>query len=168
VHTETREADVFNLVSARNGRLGPNLRPSAADCRPFIVERDVLDASQPIAGADNCQPRNRMTATPTSATMAVVRVGVPMSEVAAMLVPFARRMVVDRTQMAGLFDLELSFSPDAVQIFTADGAPPAVVQPAEGRSLNTALQEQLGLKLESSRGPVEILVVDSAEPPTEN
>ena len=169
VHTETREDAVFHLLAARrDGRLGPQLRTSAVDCRAFIAERDVIDVSQPIAGADACQPRNRMSATPTSATMAIARVGLPMSDVAATLIPFARRIVLDRTGLEGLFDLDLSFSPDNVLIFTADGAPPTVAQPGEGRSLNTALQEQLGLKLEASRGPVEVLVIDSAELPTEN
>jgi len=67
--------------------------------------------------------------------------------------------VLDRTGLEGTFDLDLTFTPDAAAIpIGAAGAP----------SLFTALQEQLGLKLESAREPVEVLVIDRAEPPTAN
>jgi uncharacterized protein (TIGR03435 family) len=63
------------------------------------------------------------------------------------------RHVVDRTGLEGLYEITLQWSPD---------------QQANGPSLFTALQEQLGLKLEPQRGPVEVLVIDSVERPTEN
>jgi uncharacterized protein (TIGR03435 family) len=66
------------------------------------------------------------------------------------------RSVVDRTGLKGFYDFLLTWTPDEAQ---AD---------APGPSLFTALQEQLGLKLESMKGPVEILVVDRAERPSEN
>jgi uncharacterized protein (TIGR03435 family) len=59
--------------------------------------------------------------------------------------------------------LKLEWTPDA-----APGAPDKPAETATGPTLLTALQEQLGLKLESKKGPVEILVIDRAERPTEN
>jgi uncharacterized protein (TIGR03435 family) len=64
------------------------------------------------------------------------------------------RVVIDRTGLTGRFDIELEWSPDQ----TATDRP----------SIFTAVQEQLGLKLESTRGPVEVLVIDHVERPTED
>jgi uncharacterized protein (TIGR03435 family) len=61
------------------------------------------------------------------------------------------RVIVDETGLQGAFDFELTFAPD--------GDPTAA-------SIVTALQEQLGLKLEAGRGPIEVLVVDRATRPT--
>jgi uncharacterized protein (TIGR03435 family) len=70
------------------------------------------------------------------------------------------RAVVNRTGLVGEFDLDLSYTPD----LNALAAPDAATAPG----LTTALQEQLGLKLEASRGSVEVLVIDRALMPTEN
>ena len=65
----------------------------------------------------------------------------------------AGRVVVDRTGLTGLFDLDLEFTPDQAADTT-------------GASLFTALQEQLGLRLEAQRAPVDVLVIDSVAQPT--
>jgi len=67
------------------------------------------------------------------------------------------RVVVDKTGITGKFHITLEWAPDELQ-----GTPDA------GPSVFTAIQEQLGLKLESTKGPVEILVVDHVEMPSEN
>ena len=72
------------------------------------------------------------------------------------------RPVVDETGLAGTFDIDLQWTPGV----DAPGAGNAPVE--SGPSVFTALQEQLGLKLESARGPVEVLVIDSVERPTSN
>lgn len=70
------------------------------------------------------------------------------------------RPVLDQTGLPGTFDITLEWTPDAPAV--ADGPPP-------GPSLFTALQEQLGIRLESRTGPVDLLIVDHAERiPTEN
>lgn len=69
-------------------------------------------------------------------------------------------IVVDRTGLNGNFDMELQWTPDVIR--SAAAGTPA----GDGPSLFTALQEQFGLKLESARGPVDYLVIDSAEIPT--
>jgi uncharacterized protein (TIGR03435 family) len=84
--------------------------------------------------------------------------GTTSGELAAWLSPYLRRAVVDRTGLKGDFDLDVSFDPNG---FAASATSPDVPV-----SIFTAIQEQLGLKLESTRGPVEVLVVDAAQMPT--
>jgi bla regulator protein blaR1 len=76
------------------------------------------------------------------------------------------RPVLDRTGLTSRYDFKLEWTPDSAPTFEAKEGAPAVDSTAP--SLFTALQEQLGLKLESTRGPVEILVIDHAEKPSEN
>ena len=74
--------------------------------------------------------------------------------------PEINRVVHDRTNLAGDFDVDLEFQP-----WTATpGSPDAVG--ATGASIFTALREQLGLKLESTNGPIDVLVIDHVERPT--
>ena len=76
----------------------------------------------------------------------------------------AGRMVVDKTGLDGAYDFEMTFTPDP-----PPGEGPNTQQTlSEGGSLFTALQEQLGLKLEAQRGPIEFFVIDSAERPVED
>jgi uncharacterized protein (TIGR03435 family) len=77
------------------------------------------------------------------------------------------RSVIDKTGLAGQYDFELKWTPDVGQ---AQGGPADAGPPPDlgGPSLFTALQEQLGLKLESTKGPVDVLVIDRAEKPSEN
>ena len=72
-----------------------------------------------------------------------------------------RRPVIDNTGLAGHFDFDLAFAPEP------DG--PATTAPdASAPAFATALREQLGLRLDSSRAPVDVLVVDSVQAPKEN
>jgi bla regulator protein blaR1 len=80
------------------------------------------------------------------------------------------RTIVDKTGLTGFLDFTLRWAPDSVQTVEPFGpgteAPPPV--DPSGPSIFTALQEQLGLRLESSKGPVEVIVIDSVERPSEN
>ena len=87
--------------------------------------------------------------------------GVNLGELAITLSRRVGRPVINRTGLAGEFQFELSW----LQDMQAAAAPAAA---NAGPSLFTALQDQLGLKLESSRGPVEFLVIESVERPTPN
>jgi uncharacterized protein (TIGR03435 family) len=84
-------------------------------------------------------------------------VGATLDDLAQRLAAPARRIVVNRTNLQGFFDYEVEFTPDNNQA----GAD----TPDTGLALFTALQEQLGLRLESARGPVDMLVIQSAEKP---
>ena len=81
------------------------------------------------------------------------------------------RPVQDRTSLSGRYDFHLDWTPDSGSCAAPtadDGGPGAAVSPTNGPSLFTALQEQLGLKLESTKGPVEVIVIDSVEKPDDN
>jgi uncharacterized protein (TIGR03435 family) len=73
-------------------------------------------------------------------------------------------MVQNRTGLTGGFDYELTWTPDQFPNQVPDASAPKI--DPNGPSLFTAIQEQLGLKLEAQRGPVEVLVVDHADLPT--
>ena len=94
----------------------------------------------------------------------------PMSQFATTLSMFVNRIVVDRTGLTGSFDFDLQWTPD--QMPQGRGEPPPGVQlppiDPNGPSIFTAVQEQLGLKLDSQKGPVEILVIDRVERPKED
>jgi uncharacterized protein (TIGR03435 family) len=91
--------------------------------------------------------------------------GMPLLSFANMLSGRVQRTVVDRTGLAGAWDFEINFAPESAPI----PAPPGVELPPgdpTAPSLFTAIQEQLGLRLQSTKGPVEVLVVDRIEQPT--
>jgi uncharacterized protein (TIGR03435 family) len=96
-----------------------------------------------------------------------------MVDLAGMLEPWTeQRIVRDRTGLTGRYDVELTWTPDRLAPLPPN-APEAVVRAREeidpnGPALSTALQEQLGLKLEAKKDKVDVLVVDRLERPTEN
>lgn len=77
------------------------------------------------------------------------------------------RPVLDGTGLSGVFEIKADWAPDPIAQPAAPGKE-AAPDSALGPSIFTALQEQLGLRLESARGPVDVLVVDHVEMPTEN
>jgi uncharacterized protein (TIGR03435 family) len=97
--------------------------------------------------------------------------GFPLSQLTQFLSTTVQRIVVDRTGLTGNFDLNMTWTPDQMPQGRGDpppGAPPFPAIDPNGPSIFTAVQEQLGLKLESTRAPVDVLVVDRAEHPTED
>ena len=93
--------------------------------------------------------------------------GVTMDVLAAQLSARVGRSVVDRTGLTGRFDLDVEFEPRPLR--AEPGADPVSVdRPADsGPSIYTAIQEQLGLKLDSQKAPVGVTVIDNVERPTE-
>ena len=76
----------------------------------------------------------------------------------------AQRVVIDKTGLTGYYDIALTYTPTGDQL--PQGAPPPI--DPDGPTFFTAIQEQLGLKLDNQRGPVEVVVIDSIQQPTEN
>ncbi len=76
------------------------------------------------------------------------------------------RTIINRTELTGTFDVHLKWSIDPLTGPAGPGAEPP--PDLGGPSLFTALQEQLGLRLESTKGPVEVLVIDHIEKPSDN
>jgi uncharacterized protein (TIGR03435 family) len=145
---ETKELPVYELTVAKGGVKLQPLKPG--DCIVFDRDHPPAPGQKPSDFCGNLS-NGRGTFDATSASMA---------EIATMFSYQLGRPVVDKTGVAGQFPVHLKFSPDEV----AAGTP----APDTGPSIFTAVQEQLGLKLESAKGPVEVLVIDSVEKPSEN
>jgi uncharacterized protein (TIGR03435 family) len=162
VHMESRSLPIYALVMARpDGRLGPQLSRAAVDCAALQAAR-ARGESPVIPPPAGNRPACGMNTNPGR----VVAGGYEMKDVARNLAPMTGRLVVDRTGLTGAYDLELSFTPDQLPA-AAPGSSAPVIDP-NGPSLFTALQEQLGLKLAATTGPVDVLVIDRAEKPTED
>jgi uncharacterized protein (TIGR03435 family) len=178
VHRETRDTPIYALVKARaDDQLGPNLKRSSMDCGAIRAQRAEATAAAarasggrvpvPVAPGPNEQVVCGMRASGRGGATLRYRAGhITMAALAGALRPSVGREVVDRTGLTGEFDFELQFSTPPTTGPTDTGIPIAPLDDAA--SVFTALQEQLGLKLESTRGPVEVMVIDSAERPTEN
>jgi uncharacterized protein (TIGR03435 family) len=160
VKNETREEPVYALVTARGDKaFGPNIRP-ATDCVKGgpVAGRAGGSLAAPLLQAGPQAPCGMRSASDNRGT--VIQAGArTMADLAGTLRGVGDREVVDRTGLTGTFDFELRYAPDAVRATAAD---PTQALP----DVFTALQEQLGLKLESQRGPVEYLVIDRVERPT--
>jgi uncharacterized protein (TIGR03435 family) len=95
--------------------------------------------------------------------------GAPVSALANQLSQVLARSVIDKTELTGNYDFKLEFTPD--QVPGGSGGPGGELHSSSdnpGVSIFTALQDQLGLKLEATRGPVDILVIEKAEKASEN
>lgn len=174
IHTEKRLLPAYALVrEGRNGRPRPGLRPSTVDCD--AVDRERFLASQgrgvPVP-ATNRLPG--VTATGGSRCSSrvgpgiVVADGTRVQHLADSLMTFGRldRMVVDRTNLTGTFDVELKWTPADTGL--EGGQRDQTVALPEGPSLFSALQEQLGLKLEPREELLDVIVIDRIERPTPN
>lgn len=158
IHRETKELPVYALVLARkDGRLGPKLTESKEGACT------VYDAANPPArGATVCGTR---MFNPSHGFLTIARL--PIDSLAKTLSEVLGRTVIDKTGLTGDFDSHLEYAPDENQRIQL---PPGIPNPpvSDGPSIFVAVQEQLGLKLESQKGPVGILVIDRAEKPSEN
>jgi len=158
VHFETQESPVLALVMVKPGKLGPKLRPHAegpaCDAAPapgvfppkcYLMAMTWKSGRMPMGGSRDT-------------TMALIADALPgMGRLA--------RPVVDRTGLSGRFDFTLEWLPDTDSIPAAERAP---IPDTQGPSFQEALREQLGLKLEATKAPLQILVVDRVERPSEN
>jgi uncharacterized protein (TIGR03435 family) len=158
VHVEQRERDTFALVLARgDGRLGPNLKPSALDCGPRPAgAAPVPDAAPPSFEAKDARGRCGGLFGPNS----IISGGMTMDSLVQSLAGLAGGLVNNRTGLTGFYSLELTYSRDAL------GADERRAD--EPPQFLTALQEQLGLKLQPEKTLVPVLVIDHIERPTEN
>jgi uncharacterized protein (TIGR03435 family) len=162
-HDETRERPVYALTVARpDRRLGDGLKRVEGDCSEGMRRMVTPGPGAPPPGPPPCSfggGPGRIQGNIVSLAM-----------LSAILGRTVGRPVVDRTGIEGYFNVTLEFAPEAG---IAGPLPPEVPRPdaaprADAPSIFTALQEQLGLKLEATRAPVDVLVIDKATQPTEN
>ncbi len=146
IHRETKEQQIYALVVGKNG---PKLQ--ASDTKDGAGPRRMMMGRGQINGQ-----------------------GVELQMLTNQLSNQLGRPVLDRTGLTGHFDIKLEWTPDPGQSATSLGGapPPGVEAPPppnpNGPSIFTAIQEQLGLRLESQKGPVEMIVIDRMEKPSEN
>jgi len=156
IHSETKQLPVYELVLAKGGS---KLKEATAG--------DTYGNG--IKGPDGVGRGGMMRFGPGQLTAQAV----PITSLANILSQQLHRTLIDKTRLTGKYDLELNWTPDqgSDPMFKgadssqqrADAAPDA-----SGPSIFTALQEQLGLRLQSTKGPVETLVIDHVEMPSEN
>jgi bla regulator protein blaR1 len=158
-HRETRELPIFELQLARaDAALGPKMKKN--DC--------VLDVNAPPP-APGGPPR---CGSISNGFGRLTLIAAPIPVMAQYLAPSLNRVVIDRTGLTGNYDVDLTWTPDRLPP-RAPGTPPdqpirvngAEIDP-NGPSIFTAVREQLGLKLESARAPLEVLVIDHIEHPS--
>jgi uncharacterized protein (TIGR03435 family) len=157
-HVERKEEDAFELVFARkDGWFGPQLHTSTIDCPARLTAQRQKQAVPPLPeGALECGVRNGA---------GVINFGgMPIAILARMLSNQTGRQVIDRTGIVGNVDVDLHWS---LQATTLRAGPDATlpVPPDDAPSIFTAIQEQLGLRLENSRAPMDRLFIDHIEPP---
>jgi uncharacterized protein (TIGR03435 family) len=158
VHYETRQRPIYALVLARSDRaLGPQLKANPIDCAAYGA---AVQAARAGRGASPPMDPAHPTCGQRSQSGHVVGNGLTMMQLALQITGAAGRTIDDETGLGPQgFDWQLRWTPPV-------SAPDSV--PASAASIFTALEEQLGLKLVPKQGPVEVLVVDRIEQPTQN
>lgn len=160
LHRETKELAVYELTAGRGGIKLQPLRDGS--CIPFDFKNPApAPGKTPMdyCGFGGFTGSGRYQASNGS-----------MADLAGALSLVLGRTVVDKTGITGRFRMELTFAPNS--LFPDAGGPdgpPDTAPTADPRpDIVTALQEQVGLRLESGKGPVEVLVIDRVEKPSEN
>ena len=173
-HAEQRELPAFSLVLAnRDGKLGPRLQRSGPECAPIKAPPGIPPPPPPPPGPgpDFVIVQAQDPLGPTCGYISfpgwISGRRLTMGHFVIALTQLTRRPVVDETGLTGDFDLDVTFMPDQPVTLNGAPAPPALSQ-SDRPSLLPALQEDLGLKLESRRRTVDVLVIDRIERPSEN
>jgi len=152
---EAREMAAYSLILARDdGRIDPALLRASADCDSLRNQSKMMVGK---TGQPACSWR--VMRHPGTGMRTYQSGGVFLNELANTLSSYVGLPVINDTGLGGVFEFELSW-------LDSQTSAPALAN--NGPSLFTALQEQLGLRLVSSRGPIEVLVIDSVERPTPN
>jgi uncharacterized protein (TIGR03435 family) len=165
-HRETRELPVYSLQVSKTG---PKLQsPKEGSC----INSDPNTPGAPIpTPAPGQPPLPRCGAAGFSITPQGARLfggKISVRELVYFLSIAVARPVIDKTGLSDTFDVNLSFLPD--QATAGLPLPPGVAAAPDPNAVTifTALQEQLGLRLDPDKGPVEVLVIDSLQRPSEN
>jgi uncharacterized protein (TIGR03435 family) len=186
------------VLARTDGRLGPNIKPSSDECTTLMTARGRGPAPGGVPGPDGRGAVVSRGGPPPDGRGGPGRAGGPpsfdfdappvcgqrgggfgrmraggttMADFATMISGTAQRVVIDKTGLTGYYDIALTYTPAADQLpqgTPPPGAPPPPPIDPDGPTFFTAIQEQLGLKLDNQRGPVDVVVIDSIQQPTEN
>ncbi len=159
VRRESKELPVYTLVIGKNGSKLKEATP------------DEIATTAP--GGRGGRGGRGMLMNGRGGSMTMTAMAVPMTVIIRMLSGRLGRPVLDKTGLTGLYDYALTWTQEDIQVSAPPGGSPsgaATLPPPEsnGPTLQIAIEEQLGLKLESGKGPVEIIVIEHVERPSEN
>lgn len=169
-HYETRQVPILAAVLLKPGKTGPQLQPHPADaaCSTAVATAAGPEAQTPV-GAGFPTLCGGFLPMPPSAPgrMRVGARNVTMAFIANGLSDFGNlgRPVVDQTGLSGNFDMVVEWVPEAN---TPNLTGPDFQPDPSGPTFLEAVKEQLGLRLDSQKGPSEFLVIDHIEHPTGN
>lgn len=162
-HTEVREAPVYALATDKADKLGPQLQPHPANSPCVEKPLDAVQSARGVTPPPYCGMDGWMT----NGLLHLRFIDVTMDQAAAMLGAAAGfaggrdiRPIVDRTGLAGKYDINIEFVKD-------QGSPDAESE-GSGSTFTAALKKQLGLKLQPETGPAATFVVDRVERPSED
>jgi uncharacterized protein (TIGR03435 family) len=167
MHTETRQVPIYALVLAKAGKPGPQLQAhsEASPCQKLApgqpaatTDFGVVPPPPPVCGRF-MSGAHRLAGNDVTLEMLAANLNA---------MPSVDRPVVDGTGLSARFDLILTYTPEAAQTDSDETANTSSADPSAPPALPTALEEQLGLRLKSARGPVEMPVIDHVEMPTPN
>jgi uncharacterized protein (TIGR03435 family) len=170
-HRETKELPVYALVAAKSGLKLPTPKEGscvspAADAAPDWYGGRVAPPQPGPTPLARCgEAKVVLVLEPIGARIQGGKVG--MAELARILSMALGRAVIDKTGFTGLFDAKLDFTPDETTA-ALPPPPPGTQQQFTNPSILVALQEQMGLRLEATKGPVDVIVVDAVERPSAN
>jgi len=166
VHKAMQERPVYALVTARRDREpGPQLKPSTFDCDAHvaaIVKSGDLSGPSAPGSPPPAMPRCALGGGPGH----LIADSIELSGLANALSSSTDRVVIDRTDLRGRFNVDLQWTPELVGPAPAANANAAATDAAP--ALVTAIREQLGLKLEPTTASIEVLVIDGATRPSPN
>jgi uncharacterized protein (TIGR03435 family) len=180
-HVDKREVPIYELVLARGDkRLGPKMKASTDTCPDFkeqqqkmleAIAKGGVTALQGMMGKPGENKPCSITQippTPDNLALGFKATGQSIELLVTLLTQLSGRPVIDKTGLTGPHDFELTISLQALASLYQELGVTLPLPPnlPEGPALMTTVQEDLGLKLDSQRGPHEVLVVDGAELPT--
>ena len=161
LHRETRQLPIYELTIAKSGAKLQGVKEGG--CTPYSADSPPPSTPAPGEVGPHYCGFSRPGVNGLNGTLEGT--GVSITQLATVLSrqyspSGLRRPIIDRTGLTGTFDFHLEWTPDQATVPQSDDA--------TGPSIFTAVQEQLGLKLEPAKGPVEVLVIDHVERPSEN
>jgi uncharacterized protein (TIGR03435 family) len=159
-HRETKEMQTYALVVGKNG-------PKFIESKSGDAPAGAIKVPDGKGGTGSIQVGQKG---------AITFRGLPVNFIVQILSVQLGRTVVDKTGLTAKYDFTWQFTPSAAQIRQFGGAAPdsasgnstGIPSDPDGTDLFTAVQEQLGLKLESAKGPIEVFVIDHMEKPSDN
>lgn len=166
VHRGTQQGPVYVMTVAKGGLRMQHAEGTCVPRDPNHPPPQTPPGQKPPNYCGNMR-RSSQTLNGRGAPMGVVAGVTPLGTLSGQLSSILDRKVIDKTGLTGIFDFNLEWTLTPVAA-PPDGSATSASNDAVGPSIFTALQEQLGLRLESAKGPVDMLVIHHVERPSEN